>query len=122
MSNDTDLSFVKENSYNGRGLLTLYNEKGEDIYLTIFNSKINNKLTNYVFKYINAEKMGDFNDYYILNDVLSFNERDLSISVNKINNLPDSSISECFVKIIDKYLHHYQYILLITPFHYMNFL
>ena len=47
--------------------------------------------------------MGDFNDYYILNDVLSFNERDLSISVNKINNLLDSSILECFVKIIDKY-------------------
>ena len=47
--------------------------------------------------------MGDFYDYYILNDALTFNERDLTISANKIKNLPDSSIFECFAKIIDKY-------------------
>ena len=103
MSNDTDLSFVKENTFNGRGLLTIYIEKGEDIYLTIFNNNINNKLTNYVFKYINAEKKEDFNDYYILNDALTFKERELSISAQSINKLPDSSIFECFIKIIDKY-------------------
>ena len=34
--------------------------------------------------------------------ILSFNERDLSISINKINNLPDSFIVDYFVKIIDK--------------------
>ena len=103
MSNDTDLSFVKEITYNGRGLLTIYIEKGEDIYLTIFKSNINNKLTNYVFKYINAEKIEDFNDYHILNDALTFKERELSISAQNINKLADSSIFECFIKIIDKY-------------------
>ena len=34
--------------------------------------------------------------------ILSFNERDLSISINKINNLPDSFIVDYFVKIIVK--------------------
>ena len=102
MHNDTDLSFIKESSYNGRGLLTIFNDNGEDIYLTIFNSNINNKLTNYVFKYINAEKNWDFKNYIILNDDLSFNETDLSISIRKINNLSDSLIVDCFAKIIDK--------------------
>ena len=100
--NDTDLSFIKESSYNGRGLLTIFIENGEDIYLTIFNNNINNKLTNYVFKYINAEKNEDFKNYYIINDDLFFNERDLSISINNINNLPNSCIVDCFLKIIDK--------------------
>ena len=100
--NDTDLSFIKESSYNGRGLLTIYIGNGEDIYLTIFNNNINNKLTNYAFKYINAEKQVDFSNYFVIDDDLSFNEKDLSISVNKINNIPASSFIECFVKIIDK--------------------
>ena len=60
-------------------------------------------MTNYVFKYINAEKKSDFNDYYILNDDLTFKEKDLYISVKNLNKLLDSSIFECFVKIIDKY-------------------
>ena len=100
--NDTDLDFVSQNTYNGRGLLTLNNENGKDIYLTIFNREINSRLSNYVFKYINVEKISDFNYYYISNDALTFSERDLSISVHKISNLPDSSTFECFVKIIDK--------------------
>ena len=100
--NDTDLSLIKDSSYNGKGILTIYNENGEDIYLTIFNNDINNKLTNYVFKYINAERNGDFKNYYIINDRLSFNERDLSIYINKVNNLPDSCIVDCYLKIIGK--------------------
>ena len=102
MNNDTDLSFIKESSYNGRGLLNIYTKNGEDIYLTIFNNNINNKLTNYAFKYINAEKNGDFKNYFIINDDLSFTERDLSISIKKIDNIPDSCIVDCFAKIIDK--------------------
>ena len=100
--NDTDLDFVSQNTYNGRGLLTINNENGNDIYLTIFNREINSRLSNYVFKYINVEKISDFNYYYISNDALTFSERDLSISVHKISNLPDYSTFECFVKIIDK--------------------
>ena len=72
------------------------------LYKILLNNNINNKLTNYVFKYINAEKNGDFKNYYIINDDLFFTERDLSISINKINNLPDSCIVDCFVKIIQK--------------------
>jgi len=102
MQNDTDLSFIKESSYNGRGLLTIFINNGEDIYLTIFNKNINNKLTNYVFKYINAEKNADFKNYYIIDDNLSFNEKDSSISISKINNLPASCIVDCSVKIIEK--------------------
>ena len=49
--NDSDISFVTEKWINGRGLATIYIEKGEDIYLTFFNKNrgINN-LTNYIFK------------------------------------------------------------------------
>ena len=100
--NDTNLNIIKESSINGRGLLTIYFENVEDIYLTIFNKDINSKLTNYVFKYIYAEKTGDFKNYYILNDDLSFNEKDSIISINKINNIPNSCIVDCFVKIIDE--------------------
>ena len=38
--NDTDLSFVTEKWYNGRSLITMYIERGEDIYLTIFNKDL----------------------------------------------------------------------------------
>lgn len=40
--NDADLSFVTEKWINGRELLTMYIELGEDIYLTIFSKKYNN--------------------------------------------------------------------------------
>ena len=60
--NDSDLSFVTEKWINGRELLTMYIEQGEDIYLTVFTKSriVNTNLTNFIFKYINTEKNDDF--------------------------------------------------------------
>ena len=83
--NDTDLSFVIEYWHNGRELLTMYIENGEDIYLTIFkkqNIRRNKNISyNYVFKYINAGKNGDFKNYVVKQDNLIYNEDDKAIKI-----------------------------------------
>ena len=101
INNDTDLSFVIEKWYNGRSLITMYIERGEDIFLTIFNkNQKENNLTNYIFKYINSERNADFKNYYIKNDLLSFNKEDMTITVNPLNNIPNSYINY-YLKIIE---------------------
>ena len=83
--NDTDLSFVIEYWHNGRELLTMYIENGEDIYLTIFkkqNIRRNKNISyNYAFKYINAGKNGDFKNYVVKQDNLIYNEDDKAIKI-----------------------------------------
>ena len=102
MYNDSDISFVTEKWINGRGLVTIYIENGEDIYLTFFtkNQGINN-LTNYIFKYINAKKNGEFKNYYIKKDALSFNKENMRLTVNQINDIPNSNINY-YLKIIEE--------------------
>lgn len=102
--NDTDLSFVTEIWSNGRGLITMFIENGEDIYLTIFINKIvdNYNLTNFIFKYINSEKNGDFNNFIIKYDSLEYNKEKNKISINKLNNYPTNSIINYFLKITNK--------------------
>jgi hypothetical protein len=99
--NDTDLSFVTEKWINGRELLTMYIERGEDIYLTIFKNKIiiNDNLTNYIFKYINSVKNGDFKNYRVKNDILSFGQNNALI-INKVTNIPSYAIATYYLKII----------------------
>lgn len=104
MTNDTDLSFVTEKWINGRGLLTMYIERGEDIYLTIFplKNKIDTKLTNFVFKYLNSAKNGDFKNYIIKQDSLTYNQNNNMITVNKLTNIPFDSEFIYYIKIIDE--------------------
>jgi len=104
MTNDTDLSFVTEKWINGRGLLTMYIERGEDIYLTIFPLKktIDTKLTNFVFKYLNSAKNGDFKNYIIKQDYLTYDQSIKKITVNKLANIPFDSEFIYYIKIIDE--------------------
>ena len=99
MYNDSDISFVTEKWINGRGLVTIYIENGEDIYLTFFNKNQDFNLTNFIFKYINAAKNGEFKNYYIKKDTLSFNKNNMQMSVNEIKDIPNSSINY-YLKII----------------------
>ena len=105
MYNDSDISFVTEKWINGRGLVTIYIENGEDIYLTFFNKNQDFNLTNFIFKYINAAKNGEFKNYYIKKDTLSFNKKAMEMSVNEIKDIPSSSINY-YLKIIgeDNYI------------------
>ena len=82
--NDSDLSFVSEKWINGRELLTMYIENGENIYLTIFHiNKIQkSNLTNYIFKYINSGKNGDFKNYFIKYDSLNYNKNKKYFIIN----------------------------------------
>ena len=100
--NDTDLSFVTEKWSNGRELLTMYIEKGEDIYLTIYNikTKKNKKLENYIFKYINSAKNGDFKNFIIKDDSLNYDLDSAIIDVNKLKNIPNFNEIKYFLKII----------------------
>ena len=102
IKNDTDLSFVTEKWTNGRELLTMYIERGEDIYLTIFpNKKITNiKLSNFAFKYINSAKNGDFKNYLIKSDSLDYNKKKHLVSIKKLENIPETSSVNYFVKVI----------------------
>ena len=104
MKNDTDLSFVTEKWSNGRALLTMYIERGEDIYLTIFPKEFieNIFLTNYIFKYVNAAKNGDFKNYIIKNDKLKYNEEKDLIKINNIKNIPYSLDAKYYLKIINE--------------------
>jgi hypothetical protein len=100
--NDTDLSFVTEKWINGRQLLTMFIEKGEDIYLTIFpNNKVfNTNITNFIFKYINSDNNGDFKNYYIKQDSLNYNKKQNIISINKLTNIPQYYSVKYYLKII----------------------
>ena len=94
--NDTDLSFVIEYWHNGRELLTMYIENGEDIYLTIFkkqNIRRNKNISyNYVFKYINAGKNGDFKNYVVKQDNLIYNEDDKAIKIYEFWNVHPKNV------------------------------
>ena len=104
MKNDTDLSFVTEKWSNGRELLTMYIERGEDIYLTIFRKgKIENiNITNYIFKYINSDKNTDFKNYIIKYDSLNFDEKNNKVTINKLANIPDSLNIKYYLKLINE--------------------
>ena len=104
MKNDTYLSFVTERWINGRGLLTMYIEQGEDIYLTVFTKSriINTNLTNFVFKYINAEKNDDFQNHIIKHNYLYYDENSKQISINKIKIIPPNSTIVYYLKIINE--------------------
>ena len=101
--NDTDLSFVTEKWVNGRELLTMYIERGEDIYLTIFkankpNDKDYNNITNFVFKYISSVKNGDFKNYHVKQACLAYDQN--KVLINKINKLPSYAKASYYLKII----------------------
>ena len=100
--NDTDLSFVTEQWNNGRVLITIYIEKGEDIYLTIFsNEKIKNFIsTNFIFKYINSDNNEKFKTYLIKHDSLNYEKKSKKIFINKFKNFPSNTIIEYYLKII----------------------
>ena len=103
--NDTDLSFVIEYWHNGRELLTMYIENGEDIYLTIFkkqNIRRNKNISyNYVFKYINAGKNGDFKNYVVKQDNLIYNEDDKAIKIYEFwNEHPKNVIMSYYMRTI----------------------
>lgn len=103
-TNDTDLSFVTEKWINGRGLLTMYIERGEDIYLTIFPlKKIKDvKLTNFVFKYLSSAKNGDFKNYIVKYDSLTYDRNNMKITVNRLPNIPIEFEFIYYIKIIDE--------------------
>ena len=84
--NDSDLSFVTEKWINGRELLTMYIENGEDIYLTVFTNNTNENpfLKNYIFKYINSAKNGDFRNYIIKNDYLYYDEDEKLMEIGQL--------------------------------------
>ena len=103
--NDTDLSFVIEYWHNGRELLTMYIENGEDIYLTIFkkqNIRRNKNISyNYAFKYINAGKNGDFKNYVVKQDNLIYNEDDKAIKIYEFwNEHPKNVIMSYYMRAI----------------------
>ena len=103
--NDTDISFVIEYWRNGRELLTMYIEHGEDIYLTIFITakKKENFKYNYVFKYINSAKNGDFKNFRIKNDYLDYDVEKRVINITKLWKFtPDNYTSRYYMRIIPK--------------------
>ena len=107
--NDTSINIVKNEWINGRGLLTMYLENGEDIYLTVFNSDINSiskgdetYLTNYVFKYVCVAKMEDYKEYRVEDDLIKYNKNNNTLTFNKIKDVQDPKNVIYFVKLIKK--------------------
>ena len=103
-NNDTDLSFVTEKWINGRELLTMFIENGEDIYLTVFikENLENRNLTSHAFKYINSGKNGDFKNYLIKYDSLDYDKEENIITINKLKNIPETAEIYYYLKIIKK--------------------
>ena len=103
--NDTTINIIKTEWKNGRGLLTMKLEEGEDIYLTIFKNSGNNHeiyLTNYVFKYINVEKMEDFKEYRVEKDLIKYDKDKNILRFNKIKDVKDPKNVIYYVKLIKK--------------------
>ena len=99
MKNDTDLSFVTEKYANGREILTLYIEHGEDIYLSIYLSKKkkDSKYSNYVFKYINSASNLDFKNYIVKNDNFTFSENGKEVMVRTVKKISSDSTAYYYV-------------------------
>ena len=105
MKNDTDLSFVTERWINGRELLTMYIEKGEDIYLSVFLQNTKNvdvKLTNYIFKYINSDKNSNFNNHIIKQDSLNYDRQNSQVQINELDEISPSSTIIYYLKVINE--------------------
>ena len=109
--NDTSIAIIKNEWINGRGLLTMRLEDGEDIYLTVFktNSNINIDeiyLTNYVFKYVCVEKMEDYKEYRVKDDLIKYDQNKNTLTFNKIKDIQDPKNVIYIVKLIkrDNYL------------------
>ena len=117
MKNDTDLSFVTEKWINGRELLTMYIEKGEDIYLSVFLQNTKNvdvnvfvqytknvdvNLTNYIFKYINSDKNSNFNNHIIKQDSLKYDRQNSQVQINELNKVSTSSTIIYYLKVINE--------------------
>ena len=107
--NDTSIDIVKNEWINGRGLLTMYLENGEDIYLTVFKSDLNTEsnkdesyLTNYVFKYVCVAKMEDYKEYRVEDDLIIYNKENNTLVFNKIKDVQDPKNVIYFVKLIKK--------------------
>ena len=106
--NDTSINIVKNEWINGRGLLTMKLDNGEDIYLTVFkdnsNSDINDDiyLTNYVFKYVCVEKMEDYKEYRVEDDLIKYDQNKRTLTFNKIKDVQDVKNVIYFVKLIKK--------------------
>ena len=107
--NDTSINIVKNEWANGRGLLTIYLENGEDIYLTVFKSDLNiesnndeSYLTNYVFKYVCVSNMEDYKEYRVEDDLINYNKNNNTLTFNKIKDVQDPKNVIYFVKLIKK--------------------
>jgi hypothetical protein len=104
--NDTSITIVKDEWVNGRGLLTMKLENGEDIYLTVYktNSITNDEiyLTNYVFKYVCVEKMEDYKEYRVEDDLIKYDNNKKTLTFNKIKDVQDPKNVIYFVKLIKK--------------------
>ena len=108
--NDTSINIVKNEWINGRGMLTMYLENGEDIYLTVFKIEQNSNLksnddiylTNYVFKYVCVEKMEDYKEYRVEDDLIKYEKKDNSLTFNKIKDIQDPKNVVYYVKLIKK--------------------
>ena len=104
--NDTSITIVKDEWINGRGLLTMKLENGEDIYLTVYktNSITNDEiyLTNYVFKYVCVEKMEDYKEYRVEDDLIKYDKNTKTLTFNKIKDVQDPKNVIYFVKLIKK--------------------
>ena len=101
-TNDTDISFVTEYWINGRTLITMYINNGEDIYLTIYKNSVSQDdiKINYVFKYINSGKNGDFKNYRIKDDLLNYNIEERTIKINKLQTSSENLIINYYMRII----------------------
>ena len=100
-TNDSDISFVVDYWINGRTLLTMYIEKGEDIYLTITFLPQKNIKINYVFKYINSAKNGDFTNYRVKDDLLYYDVEAKKIKINNLKITSKDLLMNYYMRIIE---------------------
>ena len=104
--NDTSINIVNAEWINGRGLLTMKFENGEDIYLTVYKTGLIKDdeiyLTNYVFKYVCVEKIEDYKEYRVVKDLIKYDSKKKTLTFNKIKDVQDPKNVIYFVKLIKK--------------------
>ena len=104
---NTSFSYMRDSRERGKVMITIQRTEEQDkLYLNFFRkdkSKIDERLSNYAFKYINGESEMDFFDYKMMYPNITITEENevINCTFNKVHGDSDDYEIMYFLKVVD---------------------